>query len=80
MEEKIAGFKNELADLTARIASDASIFSSPDYPKLVKRQKFLEDLVDISDQIEKLKNDKSQAEELASSDDEMAELAKAELI
>jgi peptide chain release factor 1 len=80
MEEKIAGFKNELADLNTRIANDASIFSSPDYPKLAKRQKFLEELVGISDQIKKLKDDKSQAEALASSDDEMAELAQAELI
>lgn len=79
MEEKITGFRNELTDITARIAGDASIFSSPEYPKLAKRQKFLEDLIAIVDQIEKLNSDKLQAEELANSDDEMAELAKAEL-
>lgn len=80
MEEKINGFRVELADLNARIANDASIFSSPDYPKLAKRQKFLEDLIAISDQINKLKDDKSQAQELAGSDDEMAELAQTELL
>lgn len=80
MEEKIASFKNELMGITARIASDASIFSSPDYPKLAKRQKYLEDAIELANQIEKLRSDKIEAEELASSDDEMAELAKEELL
>lgn len=80
MTEKIEGFRQELTDLTDRIANDPSIFSSSEYPKLAKRQKFLEELVGLSDQIEKLKSDKSQAEELANSEDEMAELAQAELL
>lgn len=79
MEEKIASFKNELTDITTRIANDASIFSSPEYPKIAKRQKYLEDILEVVGYIEKLKSDKAQAEELAGSDDEMAELAKAEL-
>ena len=79
MENKIIDFRKELAEIVARVADDTSIFSSPEYPKLAKRQKFLEDAIQADDVIVKLKNDRLQAEELASSDDEMAELAKAEL-
>jgi len=79
MQEKIISFKKEHAEISDRLANDASVFSSPEYPKLAKRQKFLDEVIATSELIDKLNDDKRQAEELASSDDEMAELAKAEL-
>lgn len=80
MQEKIISFKKEHAEINDRLANDASVFSSPEYPKLAKRQKFLDEVIATSGLIDKLNDDKRQAEELASSDDEMSELAKVELV
>jgi len=44
METKEQSLRQELADLQTRL-QDPSIFSSKEYPKLAKRQKFLEDSI-----------------------------------
>lgn len=79
MQEKIASYKKEHAEIKDRLDNDAAVFSSPEYPKLAKRQKFLDEVITTSELLDKLNGDKRQAEELAGGDDEMAELAKAEL-
>lgn len=80
MEEKIASLQNELNELNARISSDASIYSSPEYPKLARRQKHLEDIISTADKVSTLKSQRKEAEELSGGNDEMAELAQVEVI
>ena len=49
MEQKEAQLREELARLQDRL-QDSSIFASKDYPKLAKRQKFLEDILELFDE------------------------------
>jgi peptide chain release factor 1 len=79
MEHKIQALNSELSELQGRL-SDPNIFSSPDYPKLAKRQSYLETTISLYDDLQKLVAQKQQSQELANGNDELAELAKAELI
>jgi len=79
MEQKIGGLKAELEEIQQRINADSSIYSSPEYPKLAKRLALLETIINTSEQIKKLENQKIEVEKLANGSDEIAELARAEL-
>lgn len=79
MEEKERTLRAELAELKTTL-EDPSIFSSPNYPKIAKRQNQLEKLIALFDEHHSLADSKQQAEELVrSGDPEMTELAQAEL-
>jgi peptide chain release factor 1 len=78
MEEKERQIRAELADLQIKL-QDPNIYSDPAYPKLAKRQSQLEQLVLLFDTKKQLTNDREQAIVLAAGDDDLAELARAEL-
>ncbi len=79
MEAKETALRAEYAELQTRM-QDPGIFSSPEYPKLAKRQSKLEALITLFDEYHSLHDAKKQAQELiASGDTEMSELAKTEL-
>ena len=79
MEAKEASLRAEYTELQARM-QDPGIFSSPEYPKLAKRQSKLESLIALFDTYHQLHDAKQQAEEIINSGDaDMTELAKAEL-
>lgn len=79
MEAKEQALRAEYDELKARL-EDPSIFSSPEYPKLAKRQKYLEDTITLFDKLAKLTKDKLEASELALGDDaELASLAAGEV-
>jgi peptide chain release factor 1 len=74
MESKETQLRNELTEITER-TSDPSIYSSPEYPKLAKRQKFLETVLGLLDELNQSKDQLKQAEEMADGTGELAELA-----
>ncbi len=79
MEQKEAALRAEYSELQARM-QDPGIFSTPDYPKLAKRQSKLESILVLFDEYHALQNAKTQAQELnVSGDSDMSDLAKAEL-
>ena len=78
MEQKIQVYLDELNEIKEK-TSDPSIYSSPDYPKLAKRQKFLEEVVDTVRQITKTEAEMSEAKTMSEGNDELAELALIEL-
>ncbi len=79
MDQKEEQLRQELKDLQDKM-QDPSIFSSPEYPKLAKRQSELETLIHLFDEKSRLTSARQEAEELLKSGDEdMATLAKAEL-
>lgn len=78
MDQKEQALRSELQELQAKL-QDPSIFSDPNYPKLAKRQKFLEDTLELFDERSKLNNALKQARELASGSDELAVLAQDEV-
>ena len=70
--------RSELEKITKR-TSDPSIFSSPEYPKLAKRQAFLENVLSTYDELKRITANLKEAEELAGGGGEMADLAKSEI-
>jgi len=78
MEEKAKTYRVELEELQKQL-QDPGIFSTPEYPRLAKRQSELENLIGIFQEVEKLEKQKIEAKELAGSNDEMGELARMEL-
>jgi peptide chain release factor 1 len=78
MEQKEQILREELASLQQKLQGP-SIFSDPSYPRLAKRQKYLEETLRIFDEISELQKQKKQAEELINGSDEIAELAKTEV-
>lgn len=79
MEAKEQALQAEYDDLKAKL-DDPTIFSQPSYPRLAKRQSYLESVLGLFTELRSLRQAKEEAEELAGSDDsEMAGLAKAEL-
>jgi peptide chain release factor 1 len=78
MEEKERQIRQEFADLQARL-QDPGIYSDPSYPKLAKRSNQLEQLVSLFDTKKQLAAEHAQATQLASGNDELAELAQSEL-
>lgn len=79
MDQKEQSFRQELTDLQTKL-QDPAIFSSKEYPKLAKRQKQLEDMLALFDETKRLQSDLAEAKELANGTDDLAELAKSEVI
>ncbi len=78
MEQKEQQLRNEFAELEAKL-QDANIYSDPSYPKLAKRQKYLEETLALFDRKAQLLNAHEQASALANEDGELADLAKQEV-
>lgn len=78
MQEKAQNYRKELKELEEKL-QDPNIYSKPEYPKLAKRLNDLQELIGLFDELFKLKSQREEAEQLAISNDEMAELAKAEI-
>jgi peptide chain release factor 1 len=78
MEEKERQLRTEFASLEARL-QEPSIYSDPSYPKLAKRQSHLQNVLVLFDAKKQLAAQRDQATQLASGNDELAELAQMEL-
>lgn len=77
--QKEQALRDELQAINDRL-QDPAIFSSKEYPKLAKRQRELENTIALIDERTSLVKQKSEAEELAATDDdELVALAKMEL-
>lgn len=78
MESKISALRAELTSLQEQLA-DPAIFSTPDYPKLAKRQSYLESTIRLYDSLVETQEQLAEARELAGKGDELAELAEVEV-
>ena len=78
MEDKRHTFQAELADIQQKL-TDPAIFSDSSYPKLAKRQSQLERVLSLFETVDRLTAQHAEESELAKGNDELAELAKAEL-
>jgi len=78
MDQKIANLKLELAALQTQM-QDPAIFSAPEYPKLAKRQSYLSSTIALYDKMALLREELIGAQALLGGDDELAELAMAEI-
>jgi len=79
MEEKERQLRQELTDIESKM-QDPNIYSNASYPMLAKRQSYLQDVVDLFDRKVQLRDARKQASQLANGTDELAELARAELL
>jgi len=79
MEAKEQALRAEYKELQDRL-QDPGIFSSPEYPKLAKRQSKLETTISLFDERKTLMNNLSEAQALTEGNDELAELAKQEVL
>ena len=78
MDNKILSLKDESTELNSKL-KDPSIYSDPTYPKIAKRQSYLESTIKLYDQLQSLRNQLIGAEALLGGGDELAELAIAEV-
>lgn len=79
MESKERQLRSELTELQLKL-QDPSIFSSPDYPKIAKRQSKLEATLALYDQVATLQKQLNEARTMASdADADMAAMAQAEI-
>lgn len=79
MDTKETNLRAELIDLDEQLA-DPAIYSDPKYPKLAKRRSDVAGLVDLFDEKARLLKNKAEAEELkASGDNDLQQMAYAEL-
>lgn len=78
MQEKEQQLRTELAEITEKL-KDPNIYSNSGYPKLAKRQSWLEDTLSLFDDKHRLTEAYKSASELAGGDGELAELAQEEL-
>ena len=79
MEDKRQQLQQEYDQLQAKL-QDTAIFSSKDYPKIARRSKELEDILAVFDNIITLESRISEAESLSKGNDELAELARQQVI
>lgn len=79
MDAKEQSLKDELMALQAKL-QDPSIYSDPTYPKLAKRQAYLEDVIRLFKERHSLQASYKSASELVNSNDELAEMAQEELL
>ncbi|HSX30946.1 MAG TPA: peptide chain release factor 1 [Candidatus Saccharimonadales bacterium] len=79
MEEKEKQLRDEFVELEAKLA-DPGVYNDSGYPKLAKRRNWLINALELFDMKERLNRERDQASELAKGDDELAELAKSELV
>lgn len=78
MEQKEQALRRELEELQTKL-QDPSIYSDKNYPKLARRQKELEDVINLFDEQIKLKKQYRQASEIATGDNELAALGQDEM-
>jgi len=78
MEEKEHQLRQEFTELEATL-QDPNIYSDSSYPKLAKRRTWLEAVLGLFDMRKQLAGEREQAAALAVGNDEMAEMAQAEL-
>lgn len=78
MDAKEKGIREEYLRLQEKLQNPA-IYSDPDYPKLAKRQKQLEDLITLFDDLKKTEDDYASAREMIDAGGELADLANAEI-
>jgi peptide chain release factor 1 len=78
MEDKERQLRQELSDIDVML-KDPNIYSDPSYPKLAKRQKYLEDTVTLLDDVHKVSQQMKQAQQLVDEGGELSELALQEL-
>jgi protein subunit release factor A len=78
MQQKIQALRTELEGLQAKL-QDPGVFSTPEYPALARRQNYLESTIALYDFQQVLTEQLAEARELASGDDELAELAAIEV-
>jgi peptide chain release factor 1 len=79
MHAKEPQLRQEYEELQTKL-QDPSVFSSKEYPKLAKRQKLLEEIIEHFDNIASLKKHLDDAIEMSESpDQELAQLAKSEI-
>ncbi len=77
MEEKIKALRSELADIQKKL-EDPAVFSAPEYPKIAKRQSYLEQTIALFDQQQSLSKQLDDARRMMSEGGELAELASVE--
>lgn len=78
MESKEQALRAEYTALQTTL-QNPSIFSDPSYPKLAKRQKYLEDTLAFFDELAQLSKQEEEAKELINHGGELSELANEEL-
>lgn len=78
MDQKRDALQTEYQDLQAKL-QDPSIYSDPSYPKLAKRQKYLETTLDLFTKIDDLYRQEAEARKMVDLGDELSELAFEEL-
>jgi len=78
MEQKIKALNEELLVIQQQL-EDPAIFSAPEYPKLAKRQSYLENTIDLNNQLVKLNSQLVEAKGMLGGGDELAELAEVEI-
>jgi peptide chain release factor 1 len=77
MEEKIQALRDELQEIQEQL-KDPAVFSSPEYPKIAKRQSKLEQIIHLYDEQQNLSKQLEDTQELISAGGELAELAAVE--
>jgi peptide chain release factor 1 len=78
MDNKEPQLREELKKVQAEL-EDPAVYARPEYPKLAKRQSELEAVLNTFSELAKLTGQRTEAEELARGNDEIAELARGEL-
>lgn len=78
MEHREQSLRTEYKEVE-RVLQDPAIYSDARYPKLAKRRTELERIIGLYDAKQALENEQAQAQELATGNDELAELARLEL-
>lgn len=78
MEQKIQNLREELIIIKDSL-NDPAIFSTPEYPKIAKRQSYLETTIGYYDELTSLRKELIGTEEMAALGDELAELAAVEV-
>lgn len=78
MDKKEQQLRGEYAELQKKL-EDPSIYSSKDYPKIAKRQKYLEDTLKLFDDLSRLQRLELETHALTELDGELSELAEEEL-
>lgn len=78
MDQKQEALRVEFDGLQAKL-QDPSIYSDPSYPKLARRQKYLEDTLALFDKAKRIESELTAANEMIEAGGELAELASLEL-
>lgn len=78
METKEQALRKEYGELQTKL-QDPAVFSSPSYPKLARRQKYLEDTLSLFDELDMIDKEELETKKLIELGGELSELAFTEL-